>query len=59
VKGCVLHMTICESKLNWDGTLEYYQGTSLLDKLDLTKKDAFAYAVEHMTNYIRNRPKGS
>jgi len=54
VKGCVLHMTKCEGYTKADGTTDFYPGTSLLDKLDLSKQDCLGYCILHMTEYLRN-----
>lgn len=42
-KGCILHMTVRNAN-----------GQSLLDKIDLSKEDPFAFAIMHMTQYMQS-----
>jgi len=53
-QGCVNYMTALEAVKRPDGVIELIDGTSLVDILDLTKYDPFAYCVKHMTEYLRN-----
>ena len=59
VSSCVSHLTLRDI-VEQGGEVIEIDGTSLIDKLDLTKQDAYSYAVAHMTDYLRNRhkPKG-
>ena len=56
ISSCVSHMTLRDI-FEQDGDLVEVEGTSLIDNIDLTKLDAYSYAVAHMTDYLRNRHK--
>lgn len=57
VSSCVSHLTLRDIIEEPCGELTEVEGTSLIDKIDLTKQDAYSYAVAHMTDYLRNRHK--
>ena len=54
IKGCVLHITVCDIIKYPDGTTEAVPHTSLLDKIDLQTNDPFAYVIYHMNEYMRS-----
>lgn len=56
VSSCVSHMTLRDI-VEYCGELEEIEGTSLIDKIDVFKQDAYSYAVAHMIDYLRNRHK--
>ncbi len=59
ISSCISHLTLRDI-IESDGDLVEIEGTSLIDKIDLVKQDAYSYAVAHMTDYLMNRhkPKG-
>lgn len=53
---CVSHMTL-RDVVTKNGEVYEVDGSSRIDKIDLTTQDAYAYAVANMTEYLRNRHK--